>query len=79
MSRMSGPPHQSETARHQNPFEPLEATLHEQGQCRGRDGTLQNQPHVVKANAGEDGLPVATGADQGSERGGSDIAITPGR
>ena len=54
-------------------LDPIERRLRREREARGGHGAFEDQPHVVQSNARQDGLPETTGADQRSERRGSDV------
>jgi hypothetical protein len=50
-----------EPARPQGALGEIEETLHEEREQGGRHRALEHEPHIVEADAGEDGLPQAAG------------------
>src|SRR5262245_643992 len=63
----------SETAWDDDSIEGVEQPLDQQGQRSSRDGPLEDQVRTPELDAGKDGIPQSSGADQGSDGGGSDV------
>ena len=57
----------------ENFFGKIEEGLDQEGENGRGHGALEDKAQVIEANAGENGLAVAAGADEGAQGGGADI------